>query len=138
LLYYLSPGTRLHSGAIWLPYYVTESSPKDGGDDGAPASPLSAYSCIPFQPILAYLSYPNALVANGGCHVVITTNIRVNRMAGQFLEVIRKYSRRWNVTARGTGQADIVITLYACNQEVLGSNPGRDTGYSEWSFRGVP
>jgi hypothetical protein len=40
-----------------------------------------SYRCIPIHLPLAYLNHPTELAAEEVCHVVVTTNIRMNRMA---------------------------------------------------------
>jgi hypothetical protein len=63
------------------------------------------------QPPVAYLIHPKPLAAREEYHVVISKNIRVNRMAGRYVEVMWKYAKKGCVAVRGARQAGIVITL---------------------------
>jgi hypothetical protein len=56
-----------------------EKSPMDDSSQGFP---ISAYCSIPLWLPLAYVNQPEVLVASEGYHVVVTTNIGANRMAG--------------------------------------------------------
>lgn len=58
-----------------------ESIQMDGGGGDCRLFLVYAYRCTPFQTTLAYLCYPKELVAEDVHHVVITTNIRINRMS---------------------------------------------------------
>jgi hypothetical protein len=60
-------------------YEVIEKSSMYGLDDDAQSFPRYAYSHIPLQLPAAYVNMPKALGAGRGYHVVITTNIPVNK-----------------------------------------------------------
>jgi hypothetical protein len=64
-------------------YEATERNPTVEGDDDAPGSPLSACNSVSLPLSLAYANQSKALVAGECCHVVTTTNIRVERLARQ-------------------------------------------------------
>lgn len=59
----------------------TEAPESTQMDDDCRLFLVYAYRCTPFQTTLAYLCYPKELVAEDVHHVVITTNIRINRMS---------------------------------------------------------
>lgn len=51
------------------------------GDDGVRGFTLSAI-CTPVHSLDGYATHPTAFVASDGCHVGISKNIRMGRMAG--------------------------------------------------------
>jgi hypothetical protein len=59
---------------------------------------ISTNCYIPFQPPLAYVIQPKALVASNDYHMVVTTNIHLNRMA-RWLAEGTMYTGRGIVTA---------------------------------------
>jgi hypothetical protein len=89
--------------ALYLEILCTEAmekSPVNGGGDSTQGFPHPAYWCIPLQLYLAYISQPRVLVATEDYHVIVITNIPVNRIAEQLEGNIGKYARRGNVTAQ--------------------------------------
>jgi hypothetical protein len=61
-----------------------ERIPMGGGDGGTQGFPLSAYCYVPVE--------PKAPVARKICHMVIITNICVNRIGTRQEGNVRKYS----------------------------------------------
>jgi hypothetical protein len=57
---------------------------------------------IAFQPTVACTKQPRVLLGSQGYHVVITTNISINRMARQLEGNKEMNAQRGSVTARGT------------------------------------
>jgi hypothetical protein len=46
------------------------TEPMDGGDEDTQCFPISACSCIPFQPLLDCVSQPKVLIISKGYHVM--------------------------------------------------------------------
>jgi hypothetical protein len=73
----------------------------DNGDAGTRDFSLCVLPLHSPQTPLVYVNQPKERVDSEGHHVVITTNIRVNKMARRLEERARKYARGGNRTGRG-------------------------------------